>query len=47
MTVRELIEKLKQENQDAPVYVNDWDGFSEVTAVDTLVQNGKETVIIE
>jgi hypothetical protein len=47
MTVRELIEKLKQENQDAVVCLDDWDEFAEVTSVDTHVLNGKEMVIIE
>lgn len=46
MTVGELIKELEKEDQDAVVYVSDWDCFSEVTGVDTLVQNGKETVII-
>jgi hypothetical protein len=46
MTVRELIEKLKHENQDAVVYLDDW-GFVEVTGVDTYASNGKEMVIIE
>ena len=47
MTVRELIEKLKHENQDAVVYLDDWGFFAEVTSVDTHVSNGKEMVIIE
>ena len=47
MTVRELIEKLKQEDQDAVVYLDDWDEFVKVTGVDTRVVNGKEMLIIE
>lgn len=47
MTVRELIEKLKQENQDAVVYLDDLFEFVEVTGVDTRVCNGKEMLIIE
>ncbi len=47
MTVRELIEKLKQEDQDAVVYLDDVFDFVEVTGIDTCVINGKEMVIIE
>ena len=47
MTVRELIEKLKQEDQDAVVYLDDVIEFVEVTGIDTRVCNGKEMLIIE
>ena len=47
MTVRELIEKLKQEDQDAVVYLDDCGFYTEVAGIDTLVRNGKEMVIIE
>ena len=47
MTVRELIKELEQKNQDAVVYLDDWDEFVEVTGVDTRVCNGKEMLIIE
>ena len=47
MTVRELIEKLKQEDQDAVVYLDDVIEFVEVTSVDTRVINGKKMLIIE
>ena len=47
MTVRELIEKLEYENQDAVVYLDDWGSFVEITGVETHASNGKQMVIIE
>jgi len=47
MTVRELIQELEKEDQDAVVYIDDCGFYPEVAGIDTIVRNGKEMVIIE